>query len=231
MFYIDLGELDRLSRESVWWSTRRPAPVRFKRSDYLGDASTPLEVAVRREVTDKTGRAPSGPIRMLTHLRQFGYCFNPVTFYYCFDAVGERVEAIVAEITNTPWGERHTYVLGRDASVAERGHRYRMAKSFHVSPFMDMNHHYDWRFTEPGDTVSAHFENHREGELYFDATLTMRRTRWSSRAVARTVLRYPFMPARVTAAIYWQALRLWMKRVPFHPHPKHLPAREERDTP
>ena len=95
--------------------------MRFRRSDYLGDPAVPLADAVRALVAERLGSAPQGPIRLLTHLRTFGHCFNPVSFYYCFAADGERLEAIVAEVTNTPWGERHAYVLPRgDADAASR---------------------------------------------------------------------------------------------------------------
>jgi DUF1365 family protein len=226
MFYLDLDELDGLFSESMWWSVRRAALLRFKRSDYLGHDGTPLADAVRQKVTEQTGRQPGGPIRLLTHLRQFGYCYNPVSFYYCFDPAGERVEIIVADITNTPWNERHAYIFDLDSSVDAGAHRYRLSKEFHVSPFMSMDHEYDWRFTEPGDNLTAHFENHRQGKLYFDATLILKRRNLTGRAVADMLLHHPFMPARVTAAIYWQALRLWMKRTPFHAHPQ-----KERPTP
>ena len=111
MTYLDLGELDEVFRGRWLWSTRRPALAWMRRADYLGDPAVPLDEAVRERVARETGERPRGPIRLLTHLRMLGACFNPVSFYYCFDQAGERVETIVAEITNTPWNERHAYVL------------------------------------------------------------------------------------------------------------------------
>ena len=141
MLYIDLAELPRLFDRVPFWSARRPAPAWFKRGDYLGPADVPLDQAVRDLVERRTGRRPAGPIRLLTHLRYFGYVMNPVSFYYCFDRAGTALETIVAEITNTPWGERHQYVLPAAAAVdggAAPMLRFDFDKRFHVSPFMPM---------------------------------------------------------------------------------------------
>jgi uncharacterized protein len=134
MLYLDLAELPQAFDRVPLWSARRRAPARFKREDYLGPTDVPLDQAVRDLVEARLARRPRGPIRLLTHARYFGYCFNPVSFYYCFDEAGEHLDAIVAEITNTPWGERHAYVLDA-AADAGRLKRFAFDKHFHVSPF------------------------------------------------------------------------------------------------
>jgi DUF1365 family protein len=220
MAYLDLAELDQVFRDRWLWSARRPALAWFKRADYLGDPARPLDEVVRERVARETGARPAGPVRLLTHLRMFGTCFNPVSFYYCFDARSERVEAVVAEITNTPWNERHVYVLPASASLgAGTTLRYRFAKRFHVSPFMPMELEYDWRFSSPGERLAVHMRNWRAGERIFDATLALERRSITGATLARALAGYPFMTARVLGAIYWQALRLWSLRVPFHAHP------------
>jgi DUF1365 family protein len=151
-------------------------------------------------VEERTGRRPAGPVRLLTQPRRFGVGFNPVSFYFCFD--GDRVAAVAAEVTNTPWGERHTYVLdGRDGFVGKR---------LHVSPFLGMDGSYAWRVSEPGETLQVHIENREAERRVFDATLSLRR---------RERARLHLGPLGVLARIYVQAARLKLRGVPVHPHP------------
>lgn len=224
MVWLDLSELDTVFRGRWLWSTRRPSLAWFRRADYLGDPGVPLDQAVRDRVQQETGRRPDGPIRMLTHLRYFGLAFNPVTFYYCYDAADTRVETIVAEITNTPWNERHAYVLGERQN---EGHgevlRYRFGKRFHVSPFIGMDVAYDWRFSTPDGKLAVHMVDRQDGEKLFDATLALERREITGASLVHALLAFPLMTAKVVGAIYWQALRLWLKRIPFHAHPGKLP--------
>jgi hypothetical protein len=220
--YLDLDELDTVFRGRWLWSARRPALAWLKRSDHLGDPAVPLKQAVQDLVQQATGTRPQGPVRLLTHLRYLGYCFNPVSFYYCFDAAGTRVETIVAEINNTPWGERHCYVLPGTPSGSAGHQRFRFGKDFHVSPFMPLDIDYDWRFSAPGEQLAVHMENFRGGEKIFDATLQFARRPITAWSLAGALLRYPFMTLAVIRRIYWQALRLWLKRVPFHTHPSKV---------
>ena len=224
--YLDLDELPTLFGGRWLWGVERRTLAAFHRRDYLGDARQPLADAVRDLVESRTGRRPDGPIRLLTHPRYFGYCFNPVSLYYCFEPGGTRVESIVAEITNTPWNERHAYVLGPAGNLARDGkHHHRFGKAFHVSPFLDMDYQYDWRFTAPGAQLAVHMENHRaDGSVHFDATLRLRRRPITTRTLTSALAAYPFMTASVAAAIYWQAARLWLRRIPFVEHPKHRAA-------
>jgi DUF1365 family protein len=220
MAYLDLAELDRVFAGRWFWSTRRVALARFCRADYLGDPTLPLDESVRQRVAQVTGQRPTGPIRVLTHLRYFGHVFNPVSVYYVYDAADTRVETIVAEITNTPWKERHSYVLPQSADGARpEMHRHAFDKAFHVSPFMPMDQSYDWRFSTPCETLSVHMENFERGEKVFDATLALERQPITGTNLARALVQFPIMTIQVVTAIYWQALRLWLKRIPFHTHP------------
>lgn len=219
MVYLDLAEVDAVFRGRWFWSSRRRALARFDRADHIGDPRVPLDTAVRDLVEHQTGWRPAGPIRLLTHLRYFGYVFNPVSFYYCFGRAGAQVEAIVADVSNTPWGERHQYVLPTSGESL-RVHGFAPTKVFHVSPFMPMDVDYDWRFSTPGGTLAVHMRSRRHGLDVFDATLVLRRRPITGASLARVLVRYPAMTARVVAGIYWQALRLWMKGAPFHPHPR-----------
>lgn len=235
MLYLDLDELDRVFAGRWLWSVGRRNVAAFHREDYLGDPSVPLDEAVRRRYAEVTGRRPEGPIRLLTHLRYFGYSFNPVSFYYCFKADGETLDGIVAEITNTPWKERHSYVLpidGAEADADARGDgdgettlpagrwRWRFDKRFHVSPFMPMDRGYDWRFNAPDARLFVHMNIERADGRDFDATLTLQRRPLSARVLAGCLQRHPWMTAKVVFAIHWQALRLWLKRNPVYDHPR-----------
>lgn len=222
MLYLDLDELDTVFADRVLWSVERANVAAFHRADYLGDARVPLADAVRAVVHEATGRTPAGPVRMLTQLRCFGYCFNPVTFYYCFEPDGRTLDAVVAEITNTPWGERHRYVVSADDAPGAGSSvlRRRFDKAFHVSPFMGLDQRYDWSFTVPGRELLVHMENEEGGETVFDATLRMSRRPITGRTLAGCLLRHPWMTGKATAAIYLHAGLLWCKGTPFVPHPK-----------
>jgi len=221
LLYVDLDELpDLLGGRLI---ARRPGLLRFRRRDYLGDPATPLTHAVRDEVQTRTGRRPEGPIRVLTQLRSFGHCFNPVSFYYCFDRSGDQLEAVIGEVTNTPWGERHCYVLG----TAPRGAGVlggEFDKALHVSPFLGMDDRYSWRLSPPAQTLSVHIENHRAGSVAFDATLALHRRELTRASLAGLTARYPLATVRVLALIYAHALGLRLKGVPVHPHPRERPA-------
>ena len=226
MMYLDLDELPTLFRRFWLWSGQRRAPAWFRRADHVGDPGVPLEDTIRDLVQARTKRRPLGPIRLLTHMRYLGYCFNPVSFYYCFDEEDRHLECIVAEVNNTPWGERHCYVLDQTMDVGTgASKRYLVDKKMHVSPFMEMDIDYDWRFSAPTDTLSVHMINEQESRRIFDATLALERREISSRSLARVLCAYPFMTLKVIVAIHWQALRLWLKGIPFRAHPdKEAPA-------
>jgi DUF1365 family protein len=215
--YIDLDELPDLLGGRLL--APQPGLVRFRRYDYLGDPATPLADAVRDTVSAQTGVRPLGPIRLLTHLRTCGHCFNPVSFYYCLHPSGETVQSVVAEVTNTPWGERHAYVLAPRATSSTGVLGGGLAKALHVSPFMGMDHRYEWRLTAPAQTLSVHIASHRDGELAFDATLALRRRELTRASLARVTARYPVATMRVLGLIYAHGLALKLKGVPLHRHP------------
>jgi DUF1365 family protein len=222
MLYLDLDEIDRVFARRWLWSANQRNVAEFCRSDYLRPLEMPLAEAVRARVAGHTGRHPQGPVRLLTHLRYFGHSFNPVSFYYCYAADGTTLEAVVAEITNTPWKERHAYVLPVDTAKRHgKALHWEFEKNFHVSPFLPLDRDYSWRFTAPDDALRVHMDVSAAGKREFDATLVLQRRKIDGAGLARVLLRFPAMSLRVLAAIHWQALRLYLKGNPVYDHPGH----------
>jgi DUF1365 family protein len=214
MMYLDLGELPQLFDRHPLWSARRPALGWFRRSDYYGDPELPLEEAIAGLVAERTGYRPEGPVRVLTMPRCFGHCFNPVSFYYCFDQGGEEVRAVIAEVTNTPWGERHAYVSRELTS--------RHAKELHVSPFYSLDYEYELCMSTPGERLEVSIGAERAGRGEFRATLALERRALDRRALTGLLFGSAPMSMKVSAAIYAQALRLKLKGIPVQPHPREV---------
>lgn len=217
MAYLDLDELPEVMSVHPLWSTRPRSPVRFRRADYLGPDDQPLRESVCDLVESRTGRRPAGPVRMLTHLRFWGVNFNPATFYYCFDETGESVETVLAEVTNTPWGEQHTYLVDqprRPGILAAD-----VAKRMHVSPLMGMDHRYELVFADPGRMLSVHMASRSHDELHFDATLRLERREISRGLLGRLLTTRVPMPVKVLGGIHLEAARTWLAGARYHPHP------------
>lgn len=213
---VDVDELPGLLDPIPLWSARRRAPARYRRSDYLrghGD-DLPLADAARELVGERTGSRPEGPVLMLANPRYWGIGFNPVSFYFAYGAGG--IAAMVAEVTNTPWGQRRCYVL----EAGPDGLRGEFAKRLHVSPFMPMEQTYEWSATEPAEHLNVSIANRDEnGRTVFTAGLSLRRRDLSPRAMGEILFRYPPMTASTLARIYLNAARLKLKGAPYHRPP------------
>ena len=236
MSYLDLDQLDAAFQQHRFFSRERWNLVQFRRKDFYGDANIPLKTAILDLVCQTSGERPTGTVCLLTHLRHFGLSFNPVSFYYCFQRDGS-LHSIVAEITNTPWRERHAYVL-LQSRAAQHGSalHFDFDKAFHVSPFLPMDRAYSWRFQPPETALRVHMQvllppAHAGSanaetlsapanfELQFDSTLNLVRNPWNSANLSRALLRFPLITLSVVMRIYWHALLLRFKKNPFYDHP------------
>ena len=222
MFLLDLDELDCVFRSSWLWSTCRAAYGRFRRSDHMKrfDLSTELKQCISTLIEQQGISSPVGKVRLLTQLRYCGFQMNPVSFYYCYDPSDRFVVAIVTEVNNTPWGEQHTYVIPGLQAAGKLIVADRVDKTFHVSPFMDLDMHYRMLFTHPGKKIGIKMENYQREEKIFDVSLSLKRRPINRFELAKVAVKYPMFSVRVFVGIYYQALKLYLKRVPFFPHPR-----------
>lgn len=212
MALLYLDELAAVGSLHPWCSTSRPAPLRWRREDFGGDLAVPLDESLRDSVEAALGTRPTGPIALLCHLRQWGWSFNPIAVAYCFAEDGSTLEAIVLEVRNTPWHERHRYVLPPDEPAP-------FAKAFHVSPFLSMRGSYRLVAPNPGRSLSLRLTLGDDRETTFEAQIAMTRRPLTRRALSRLLLQRPWTAIAVTTSIYAHAARLVAKRAPFFPHP------------
>jgi hypothetical protein len=215
---MDIDRLPELMDVSPLSSYNRANVLSYQERDHFGDSSQTLRKRIATDAGCQGVEPPKGPIFLLTHLRTFGYNFNPVSFFYCYNNAG-KLDRVLAEVNNT-FAETHNYWLTPQLEKpAGDSKRYQFDKKFHVSPFLAMAQRYDWTFTEPGDELTVECMNYDGDQLAFDSTLKLQRREWTAQEMHRAIARFPFLTARVIAAIHWQALRLMMKRVPVVHHP------------
>jgi DUF1365 family protein len=221
--FVDLDHLDDLCRVSALVSRNRFNWASIHDADYLPERPEPtLRQRFEAAAREAGQEPPDGPVFLLTNLRYLGFCFNPVSYYYAYDRDG-KLALICAEITNTPWKERYCYwMVPTGPDSMSREWTFELPKVFHVSPFMPMELRYRWTFTEPAAQLRVHMDLLDKGDRCFEVSLGLSRKPWQAAEIRRTLLRFPWITLKVLFAIYWEALCLWMKRVPVFTHPKKL---------
>jgi len=232
MLALDLREWPSVTHISRLFSLERFNWLSLYRRDYFRPETDNLLQAVSDQVQQATGWRPDGAVQLITHPRYFGYVFNPVSFYFCYNA-GDRPDhgavprVILAQITNTPWKDRHVYCLettgAEPANAGWRTERFEFSKRFHVSPFNPMDQHYQWTFSFRGPELRIYMGVRQEERKHFDATLVVRRTPLDRKELHRSLRQFPLEALKVVGGIYWHALKLKLKRVPFFTHPNKLP--------
>ena len=237
MLALNLDDWERFDTLSPLVSINHVNALSLNRRDYLDPTVPDLRTAVADRVEQSTGCRPDGAIELITHPRHFGYVFNPVSFYFCYrtgdrPADGAVPAVILAQITNTPWHERHVYCLevGDVVSTSQGWQSVKAAfsKRFHVSPFNPMDQDYQWTFSFRGPELRIHMNvndaasGDGRSKRIFDATLVVRRTPITRKSIHQSLRQFPVESFKVVAGIYWHALRLRLKGVPFNNHPDKL---------
>ena len=208
---LDLDELNDLNF-GPWFRVEKMAILSFRHQDYLGGEGKLTKQKVWDKVGALGGEQYGGKVVLLGQLRCFGMYFSPVNFYYCHDAEG-TFKYLLAEVSNTPWNERHCYLVDARQNVV-------MDKTFHVSPFMNEDMQYHWRFTPLNDTLYLNIDNVKASEKLFDATFSMKREALSSKALIKNLLRVPAMTLNTVIGIHWEALKLFVKGIKYVPYVK-----------
>ncbi|MBX9601503.1 MAG: DUF1365 domain-containing protein [Bryobacteraceae bacterium] len=217
--FLDVDRIPEQMAATPYTRYNRFAWASFHDQDHFGDPALPLRERLRQSARQNGLELPDGPIFLLTHLRYLGYCFNPISIFYCYERDG-RLGLTLAEVNST-FGESHNYWLhAGNASGREGGsRRYVTPKKMHVSPFFGMNMNYEFVLTDPGERLIAHMNVVEPDGCFFDATLRLERADWNGGNLLKALARHPWMTAKVTAGIHWQALQLFLKKVPVHRHP------------
>ena len=224
MLCVDLNELQQIFNPYWFWSSKSWNLACFRRKDHLGDPKISLDTSARDLVEQKTGSRPLGPISLITHFCYFGYRINPVSFYFCFDKNKKKIDSIIAEINNTPWGEQHCYVLKCTPNSKNKLDKFSFDKAFHISPFISMDSKYIWSLTEPSNTFSVEMETWENHKKILQVNFNTVRTKISHASLRRVLIQYPLITFKVLWGIYFQAFRLWLKKAPFYSHPKYQKA-------
>lgn len=216
MWYLDLDTIDQQGSLGRWFSVKSWALSRFHRPDYLGPPQCSLAESVRDKMKSLTGSDVTGRVFGLLNLRTAGLYFSPVNFYYGFNDTGEATH-LLAEVSNIPWNERHYYAHRLDRVPPETTNE----KKFKVSPFNPSSKQlYKWTIGTPADSLGITLEVHDDRGHVFEASLNLQRQPFSRKSARNHIIKKPVMTAFIIAGIYWQALKIFLKGIPYVPYEK-----------
>jgi len=219
MAYVNLKEINNILPNSFLWGINKKALISFNRRDYLERPEKKLIDAAKNLVFERIGKKIKGPIYLLAHLRTYGHCFNPVSFYYCYDKSEKNIDAIIAEVTNTPWKQRYCYVLDCQNSEKKNSFKNIKDKKLHVSPFFPMDHEYHFSISKPEKTITIKIDNLNQGVKVHEALLSLNKEDFSKKSLIKALINFPFMTVKVVTAIHWQAIKLWFKGAKLYNNP------------
>lgn len=218
MFYLDLDEMEPLSRRLKLFGCNRPSLFSFWNSDHPAFAGNSIKVALRQYLSEKGITTELGRVTLLTLPRLFGYVFNPVSFFFCFDAEGMPLCA-VAEVNNT-FHETKPFLIPRkrmaDGKPSPSVFRLRAPKFFYVSPFSGLEVEFDFRLRLPEENLTVFIDDYEGAKRTLTASLTGHRRDLSDATLLLYTLKSPLATLLVMARIHWQALWLYLKNIPFH---------------
>lgn len=216
---LDLKQLDSTTQNHRWFSRNAFNIVSIKDTDYIDEKNKPIESKIQDYLKSQTHQSFKGRVLLFTHPRFLGCGFNSVNFYLCYEK--DKLCHIVSEINNTPWGEKHLYFhdLKKHSQPAQNA-TFTFSKSFHISPFAEMDIDYTWNFQLTDQNFDVSMQLDQQGKNIMNVVLKTQLQPMTAKNQLKWLMTRPFQGVKMLSGIYWQALKIWLKGIPFFSHPE-----------